>query len=79
MKTNTAFGLAVGLGTIVAIAVGVIAGNSPNATEKALRICKETGGKPLVTEYNSKTGLTINCFYEEFNNPTEQAEEFENL
>lgn len=48
-------------------------------TDHALRICKETGGKALVTEYNSKTGLTLNCFYNEFNNPTDQAEEFENL
>lgn len=29
----------------------------------AMAICKDSGGEALITEYNSQTGLTINCFY----------------
>ena len=30
---------------------------------EAAKLCEETGGQLLVTEYSTVTGLTLNCFY----------------
>jgi hypothetical protein len=51
---------------VVSMLVGYYIGtdNAKHATaEGAAKLCEETGGQLLVTEYNSKTGLTMNCFY----------------
>lgn len=52
------FGVALG-----AVLCGVVLVVNEDTAEKAKRICEETGGEMLVTEFNSKTGLTMNCFY----------------
>lgn len=57
-------------GVIVGAAGGVLIGcalmsdaERISEAEKAAELCRVTGGELLVTEYNSKTGLTMNCFY----------------
>jgi hypothetical protein len=45
------------------IGAGAYALITGNEIAKARSLCEETGGQLLVTEYNSKTGLTMNCFY----------------
>ena len=45
------------------LALAVDNRDKPADAEDAVRLCEETGGTLLVTEYNSVTGLTLNCFY----------------
>jgi putative hemolysin len=40
----------------------------------AVSFCEQTGGEMLLTEYNSKTGLTLNCFY-----PGDKLEKLDDL
>ena len=56
---------------VLVLACGLVLGaiafsgnDKPADAEDAVRLCEETGGQLLVTEYNTVTGLTLNCFYE---------------
>lgn len=40
----------------------------------AVSFCEQTGGEMLLTEYNSKTGLILNCFY-----PGDKLEKLDDL
>lgn len=61
---NVTIGAIVGL--LVGLLLGALLQPGPllsNTTDQAVALCKATGGEPLMTEFNSTTGITINCFY----------------
>jgi hypothetical protein len=49
--------------TLICVLVILTAPEPGSTADEAKRLCEATGGQLLVTEYNSKTGLTLNCFY----------------
>lgn len=53
--------------TVILALVGMFTSLATRETsvEKAVRLCENTGGTLLVTEYSDEKGLVFNCFYPE--------------
>lgn len=51
-----------------ALAVVIVAGftsllREPDAHERAVKFCTETGGVPVMVSYDRPSGLVLNCIY----------------